>query len=270
MPPPDGTGDASHHLELVDRLAVNVRLMTQNIYDDPGFYAGYSRLPRSLKGLDGAPEWPASRAMLPAMHGRRVLDLGCGFGWFCRWARARGAAYVRGIDVSENMLTRARADTADTAIVYARGDLDHLDLAGERFDLVYSSLALHYISKLEDLFATIHAALPPGGPLVFSVEHPIYTAPTRPGWVEDAAGHKTWPVDAYSVEGPRQTDWLAKGVIKQHRTVATYLTLLLRQGFALSHIDEWSPSDAQAAGNPALRDERRRPMFLLLGVHKTL
>jgi hypothetical protein len=31
--------------------------MTQNIYDNEEFFAGYSRLPRSVEGLDGAPEW---------------------------------------------------------------------------------------------------------------------------------------------------------------------------------------------------------------------
>jgi len=33
--------------------------MTQNIYDNEEFFAGYSRLRRSVEGLDGAPEWPA-------------------------------------------------------------------------------------------------------------------------------------------------------------------------------------------------------------------
>src|ERR1700689_3875022 len=58
--------------------------MTQNIYDNPEFFAGYSQLGRSVDGLDGAAEWPALRAMLPAMEGINVVDLGCGFGWFCR------------------------------------------------------------------------------------------------------------------------------------------------------------------------------------------
>src|SRR5215471_13132457 len=98
--------------------------MTQNIYDDGEFFAGYSRLKRSVEGLDGAPEWPALRALLPELSGLRVLDLGCGFGWFCRWVRERGAGSVAGIDVSEKMLARARADTADPAITYSRADMD--------------------------------------------------------------------------------------------------------------------------------------------------
>ncbi|HEY1299762.1 MAG TPA: class I SAM-dependent methyltransferase, partial [Stellaceae bacterium] len=83
--------------------------MPQNIYDDAEFFAEYSRLPRSVAGLDGAPEWPALHALLPDLSGASVLDLGCGFGWFCRWARQQGAARVLGIDISRRMLERARA-----------------------------------------------------------------------------------------------------------------------------------------------------------------
>src|SRR6204780_2184559 len=90
--------------------------MTQNIYDNPEFFAGYSRLGRSIDGLDGAAEWPALRAMLPDLLGRAVVGLGCGFGWFCRWAREHGATHVLGLDVSERMLARARAETPDAAI----------------------------------------------------------------------------------------------------------------------------------------------------------
>lgn len=44
--------------------------MSQNIYDDPEFFAGYATLDRSVKGLDGAPEWPTIQAMLPALQGK--------------------------------------------------------------------------------------------------------------------------------------------------------------------------------------------------------
>ena len=96
--------------------------MAQNIYDRPEFFEGYSRLGRSVDGLDGAPEWPALRAMLPDVDGLRVVDLGCGFGWFCRWARAHGASEVLGLDLSEKMLARARAAGADDAITYRRAN----------------------------------------------------------------------------------------------------------------------------------------------------
>ena len=72
--------------------------MTQNIYDDPTFFDGYSRLGRSVEGLDGAAEWHALRALLPDLRGMKVVDLGCGYGWFCRWAAEHGAQKILGLD----------------------------------------------------------------------------------------------------------------------------------------------------------------------------
>src|SRR6516165_3784047 len=177
--------------------------MTQNIYDDEEFFRGYSRLRRSVEGLDGAPEWPALRVLLPDLRGCNVLDLGCGFGWFCRWARQQGAARVLGIDVSEKMLARARAASEDGAITYTRLDMEHLELPPASFDVVYSSLALHYVENLRGLMAQAHRTLIPGGRLVFSVEHPIFSATVWSEWLLDPAARKLWPLDRYLDEGPR-------------------------------------------------------------------
>jgi ubiquinone/menaquinone biosynthesis C-methylase UbiE len=244
--------------------------VAQNIYDNPEFFAGYSQLPRSLTGLDGAPEWPALRALLPAIRGLNVLDLGCGFGWFCRWAREHGAAHVHGIDVSENMLARAKAASDDPAITYTKADLEMLLLPASTLGLAYSSLTLHYIEDLRRLLAEVHRALVSGGHLIFSVEHPIMTAPMRQGWMTDGAGgRRTWPIDSYLDEGPRITDWLTKGVVKQHRTLATYVNTLLGLGFTLTRIEEWGPTSEQIAAQPNLADERHRPPFLLVAARRT-
>ena len=222
--------------------------MTQNIYDDAGFFAGYARLRRSVDGLDGAPEWPTLKSMLPGMAGKRVIDLGCGFGWFCRFAREAGAATVLGLDVSANMLARAREMTSDAAITYRQADLETLDLPAASFDLAYSSLTLHYLEKLGALFATVHRALAPGGHFVFSAEHPLYTEP-GPDYLD---------------EGPRTTDWLADGVVKQHRTLATYLNLLIAAGFAVRRVEEWGPTRGEIAAHPEWKIDHRRPSFLLV------
>lgn len=242
--------------------------MAQNIYDQPDFFAGYSQLGRSVQGLDGAAEWPALRAMLPPVAGRRVVDLGCGFGWFCRWARERGAAEVLGLDLSDRMLDRARAATADPAIRYEKADLERLALPEARFDLAYSSLALHYVEDAAQLFTELHRALLPGGDFVFSTEHPIYMAPSQPGWAADAAGRRIWPLDRYLVEGPRTTDWLAKGVVKHHRTIGTTLNGLIAAGFAIHHVEEFCPTPAQVAARPELAEELERPMFLLVSARR--
>lgn len=242
--------------------------MAQNIYDQADFFAGYSKLGRSVHGLAGAAEWPAIRALLPDLAGKRVVDLGCGFGWFARWAREHGAAAVLGLDLSRNMIARARTDTADPAIEYRIADLDRLELSAASFDFAYSSLTFHYVEDFARLTHVVHQALVPGASFVFTVEHPIYMAPTRPSWSIDSAGHKTWPVDSYSVEGKRMTDWLAEGVVKQHRTIGTTLNTLIGAGFAIRHVQEWAPTAEQVGRNPELAEEMERPMILIVSAQR--
>jgi SAM-dependent methyltransferase len=244
--------------------------MTQNIYDDPEFFAAYSKFRRSVLGLEGAAEWPAMRGLLPPMKGLRVVDLGCGFGWFCRWARGAGAASVLGVDISENMLARARSETTDEAVTYQKDDLEEIELSNGAFDLAYSSLALHYVAEIERLLATVHASLAPGGSLVFSIEHPIYMAPSSPAWITAPDGRRVWPLDDYLREGPRSTEWFAHGVIKHHRTIGTTLNLLIRQGFVVRHVEEWRPTAAEVDANPLLEEELDRPMFLLVAANRGL
>jgi len=242
--------------------------MAQNIYDRAGFYEGYSRLPRSLFGLDGAAEWPAIRGLLPALQGKRVADLGCGFGWFCRWAAGQGAQKVTGYDLSRNMLDRARRDTVDTSVSYEMADLDTLVLPEASFDFAYSSLTFHYVQDFRRLMQVVHNALVPGARFVFTIEHPIYMAPAHPGWMTDAQGQRTWPVDGYSVEGERRTDWLAKGVLKYHRTMGTTLNTLIDTGFHIDRVVEWRPTEEQIRQKPELDEEKERPMILIVAVHR--
>jgi SAM-dependent methyltransferase len=243
--------------------------MAQNIYDNPDFFSGYSQLPRQVHGLDGAPEWPAIRAMLPTLTGKRVADLGCGFGWASRWMRAQGAVSVLGLDLSQNMIARAKADTSDPAIEYRIADLGTLELPEAAFDLVYSALTFHYVEDFRRLTRMIQKALVPGGDLVFTAEHPIFMAAAHPHWITDEDGRKTWPVNGYSLEGERRTDWFAKGVLKYHRTLGTTLNTLIDAGFELRRVEEFAPTREQIEQLPELAEELERPMMLLVSARKT-
>lgn len=242
--------------------------MSQNIYDDPEFFAGYAQLPRSQQGLAAAPEWPSLQAMLPDLNGLNVLDLGCGYGWFCRNARQQGANQVLGIDLSRKMLDRAEAMTDDPSISYRLDDLANLSLPERTFDVAYSSLALHYLPDLTPLLNTVHQALKPGGRLVFSTEHPIYTCPTDHRWLTDDQGTRYWAIHRYQDEGQRTSDWLAPGVVKYHRTLATTLNAVMAAGFTLRHVDEWGPSAEQMASDNLLIEEAERPMFVLISAQR--
>ncbi|MEN3931212.1 methyltransferase domain-containing protein [Microvirga sp. W0021] len=241
--------------------------MTQNIYDDEVFFKNYADLPRSKYGHDGAPEWPVMLSLLPELQGKRVADLGCGYGWFCRYARDMGSSQILGLDVSQKMLEKAHQMGAD-GITYSRQDLETLLLPENSYDLVYSSLTLHYLENLQGVLKTILASLVSGGYFIFSAEHPIFTAPSSPDWTIDNSGRKSWPVNDYQLEGQRVSNWMAEGVIKQHRTLGTYIDLLVSAGFMVKRLVEWGPSAEQIATLPALDEEKERPMIFLMSCQK--
>jgi 2-polyprenyl-3-methyl-5-hydroxy-6-metoxy-1,4-benzoquinol methylase len=70
-------------------------------------------------GLNKVMEEPAIRSLMPDLTGKRVLDLGYGFGHVARYARRMGAAEVLGVDISDRMIEAARQATDDPAITYA-------------------------------------------------------------------------------------------------------------------------------------------------------
>lgn len=149
----------------------------QNIYDDPDFFAGYAALRRTESGLNAALEQPALMALLPkVLDGLAVLDLGCGFGDFALMAKARGAASVMGIDISVKMLDAARARVSDPTVSFVRAPIETATLGEAVYDLVVSSLALHYVEDFPAVVAKVARSLRPGGQFVFSVEHPTATA----------------------------------------------------------------------------------------------
>jgi len=245
-------------------------MTAQNIYDDPDFFAGYSKLPRSERGLGIVYEWAAFQRLLPvSLADKRVLDLGCGLGYFAREARERGARQVVGVDLSERMLDEARRRTTDPGIVYVRDSLEGFSAEPAAFDLVVSSLALHYIADYAGLVRRIATWLAPGGRLAVSVEHPIFAADGTSDWYKGPDGAALhWPVDRYRDEGERRTRWFVDGVVKYHRTVETYVNALLDAGLRLVRLEEPEAEAALLAEKPEWQQERRRPPFLLLAADR--
>lgn len=242
--------------------------MPQNIYDEPIFFEGYKNLRQADTGLNGALEVPALRKLLPDLSGARILDLGCGFGDFARYARSIGADAVVALDVSQNMISEARRLTDDLSVEYVCNSIEGYNPPSESFDLVVSSMALHYVNDYRAVVDKVYGSLASGGKFIFSVEHPSCTA-NPIGWLVDENGLQTsWPLDRYQDEGIRQTKWFVDDVLKYHRTTETYVSALLNAGFRLDHLQEPKPTEQALAERPSLSINLRRPPVLLLGMTK--
>lgn len=243
--------------------------MKENKYDDERFFSQYSQMARSTQGLKGAGEWHELKKLLPDFDGKRVLDLGCGFGWHCRYAVERGATFALGIDLSEKMLEKAREINTSPRIEYKRMAIEDFDFRPETFDVVISSLTFHYLESFDAVCAGVYRCLSDGGSFVFSVEHPIFTAYGSQDWVYDAEGKPLhWPVDRYFSEGLRHARFLGEDVSKYHKTLTTYVNGLLKAGFRITDLVEPQPDDSMLDAIPGMRDELRRPMMLLVAARK--
>lgn len=240
----------------------------ENKYDDEIFFEKYSQMDRSKYGLAAAGEWDALREMLPDFKGKRMLDLGCGYGWHCIYAMEQGADSVVGIDISEKMLSVAKSKTNFENVVYQCVAMEEMEFAKEEFDVVISSLAMHYIKDFEAIVDKVYTYLKRGGNFVFSVEHPVFTAEGRQDWCYDENNQiKHFPVDNYYYEGKRIANFLGEDIIKYHRTLTTYLNTLLQKGFELKSVVEAQPPE-RMMDIPGMKDEMRRPMMLLISAVK--
>lgn len=243
--------------------------MKENKYDEKNFFMKYSEMERSRKGLKGAGEWHELQKILPDFKGRKVLDLGCGYGWHCKYVVQNGADSVLGIDISRRMVETAEQKNYDEKIDYRCAAMEDLRFPEETFDVVLSSLAFHYVKDFEPLVRNISSWLKNGGQFVFSVEHPVFTAFGTQDWYYDKEGNILhFPVDNYYYEGMREAVFLGEKVIKYHRTLTTYLNTLLQNGFTLRHIIEPAPPE-EMMDIPGMKDEMRRPMMLLVSAVKT-
>lgn len=239
-------------------------------YDNPEFFNAYANMDRSRYGLDAAGEWHELKEILPDFTGKRVLDLGCGYGWHCRYAADHGARQVIGIDSSEKMIEQAQSMTENANIAYQVMDMFDLDKFEENFDVIISSLAIHYIADYVGLIEKVYKQLAPAGVFIMSVEHPVFTAQGNEQWVLDKQGEIShWPVDRYFSEGVRNTDFLGFTVTKYHRTMMTYVQALLHQGLVLDKVIEPTPTQETLASSQEMQEELRRPMMLILATHKT-
>ena len=73
--------------------------MITSEYDNEHFFNEYAKMARSQQGLAGAGEWN-QQSCCSCRSRARVLDLGCGYGWHCKFASELGASQLLGIDAA--------------------------------------------------------------------------------------------------------------------------------------------------------------------------
>jgi len=243
-------------------------MKTQNIYDNQTFFDGYKQLRDNPDNANVLEEKPALFSLLPDLNGKSVLDLGCGYGENCAEFLRLGAVRVVGVDVSEKMLAVAKTETK--GVEYIRADMNDLFEIQGKYDMVTSSLAVHYIADFHKLCMQIAHLLYIGGYFIFSQEHPLTTAPIDGvSWTKDRYGKKVhYNLSDYARTGKREVSWFVDGVIKYHRTFSDIIAELISSNFVVEEMLEPVPSDDIVNRLPHLKDEFHKPNFLLIKARK--
>ena len=206
------------------------------------------------------------------VSGLRVLDLGCGQGFFSRQL-ARAGAQVSAVDISEQQVANALkheqqeplgieyrvCDAAAVAEVWPAGS----------FDRVVACMSLHDMPDPGAALLAARSMLRDGGRCVFSAVHPVMDAPLR-GWERDGAGRKVmYRLGRYFDTGPTSCHWTMSRLKRYWTTPIVRLTIdgwsqaIERAGFLIRRIYEPRPTPEDVARHPGLDDCLDFPAFLV-------
>lgn len=204
------------------------------------------------------------------MTDKNVLDLGCGFGEHCKLFAEKGAEKVIGIDLSQKMLQIAQNENSHPKISYVNLPMEEVATLNQKFDIVVSSLAFHYVKDYENLIQDIYNLMVDKGTLIFSQEHPFVTSHlSGERWTRDVQGMKIHAnISNYAKEGIRDTVWFVDNVKKYHRTFSTIINTLITVGFQIDKIIEPLPNEETLEAYLQYTDLYHRPDFLLIKVKK--
>ncbi|ASK60779.1 SAM-dependent methyltransferase [Virgibacillus phasianinus] len=230
-------------------------------YDNDAFFENYLTRRNRETSPNNSIEKPALLELIGDVTDKRVLDLGCGDGKFGYELIDQGCSVYDGVEGSTNMVGKARETLAGTCGNVYHSTMEKWDYPTERYDLVISRLALHYIEELLPIFKKVYDSLQCDGSFVFSVQHPVLTSSIKSAV---NSGKKTdWIVDDYFATGKRVEPWIDQQVVKYHRTIEEYFRLLVQAGFTIEYISECTPRSELFDSKEEYQRRKRIPLFLV-------
>lgn len=247
----------------------------QNIYDNKKFFDDYVSMRNGKINANDLIERPMFKSLLPKLNGKKILDLGCGFGDLCSYMVSNGATKVVGLDISKRMIELANQKNSNKVIQYIVKPMEKLSDIKEQFDIVTSSLAFHYVENFDKLISDIAKLLKPNGRLIFSEEHPLATCFVPPennpklDHKIDFDGKRYYLISDYNNMGKRILKWNVDGVIKYHRNFSEIANTLIKNGFEIERVEESRANESVIEKEPKFAYQNDRPYFIFFVARKT-
>lgn len=171
-------------------------------------------------------------ARFQRLNGERVLDLGCGYGWYTDFFARIGANAV-GVDGSEKMIEIARERYPNLEFTLA--DIEKpLPYTDECFDIVFSNQVLMDIENTNFVISECERVLKSGGVFYFGIVHPCFYDCK---WLKDEKDYRYAKAIDHYLSSYRLTNefW---GTAHFHRPLSFYLNAAAHQGFTLKEVCE--------------------------------
>ncbi len=244
----------------------------QNVYDNDAFFENFQSSRNNDVNFNDCIETPILFGMLPDLHGKTILDIGCGMGQHAKRYSDMGADSVLGIDISAKMLEYAKEHSSGSNILYRQMAMEEIDTIDKTFDLVTSSLVFDYVEDFAGLMRKIHNLMKKDAEFVFSMSHPIVTAwdGVYDRYTRTETGERLYAnLRNYCKEGLRKVDWVVNGYECYHRTISSLINGLISAGFVIEECQEAHLSDEMRAQYPALFGGTiHRPEFIFFRCRK--
>ena len=243
----------------------------QNIYDNSVFYNEYKEMREGQINANELIEIPIMKTMLPDLKGKRILDLGCGNGSMSKYFAENGASYVLALDISTNMIEEAKEKNNHKNITYDVLGMENISTIKEKFDLVFSSLAFHYIEDFNKLTLDINNLLNENGILLYSQEHPTVLATILELGAKkrvEINNKRYFLLSNYNENGKRLMLWNDCEVIKYHRNFEYLINTLIENKFNILQIKESTASKEAIELVEKYKYQKDRPYFLFIKAQK--
>ncbi len=243
----------------------------QNVYDNNEFFKSYIDMRGTEVNPNSLVEVPIIFSLMPDVKGKDILDLGCGYGKISKLFVENGAKSVMALDISQNMIDLANKQNGDKKIEYQVMAIENIGNIDKKFDIVYSSLAFHYVKDFDLLLKNIYSLLKPNGILVFSQESPINTAIIEKSKMEnriEIEGKRYYLISDYNNEGLRSFKWNEVEVFKYHRTYASIVNSLIENNFKILRMEDSIASEEAVKKLNKLKYQKDKPYFTFVKAQK--
>ena len=238
----------------------------QNIYDNNEFFKSYQEM-RNKSGLstNDLIEIPQLFSLIGDVKGKKILNLGCGAGGHDRRLIEMGAESVLGIDLSQNMINEAIKNNSSDKIEYKVLSMLDIDSLDEKFDLVISSLAIHYVEDYDGLCKKVFNILNDGGEFIFSYGHPMDSCAILNDYSDNFVvinGKKYFLISDYNNEGKRVSHWYVDGVETYHRNMSHLVNVIIHSGLTLLEMKESFATDEIIKLKPKLIEQKDHSYYV--------